>query len=491
MYQILYLVIIISQLSSQSPSIIPPCSEEGCVKLCCPSGSAFTSTEEYEDHGRCETEPRMERRCQPYQELPSWSTDWGQEEIFQCSNGGTLVPAEILYGPQEYYNISQEGTLSLYTDSYNYSDYCLVFTDIPDYYDYQEEEEMTGTTIRSLYSVCHVQEEERGRIFTGIFYPAAIFISDLFILITLCVYLYVRDLRKKIFGKITIGFLFNVFICYTFLGIHYSLDLFSHKELLDTVFCKVLGYIIQHSFLGFFFWMSAMAFNVAYTFSNSFTVKKSSSQMKSLFFNVCYAQGSALIITCVTIGMDFFGPCDYVLPNMGKFSCFLGSEFNPDSSFLTTSEFLYFYLVISIIMVSNLICFIITGASLISHWWQMKELQSSISNSGLKNHCGVVLKLFIIMGIPWIFDIISAVVSHAYGIGKSFEVRLTLDILNLLTGVLIFLVLVCKKKVVKSVKTQHLATGGTKPSLETRASNFSKSSVSSQSSVTSQISYGL
>ena len=41
-----------------------------------------------------------------------------------------------------------------------------------------------------------------------------------------------------------------------------------------------------------------------------------------------------------------------------------------------------------------------------------------------------------LLGIPWIFDIISAVVSHAYGIGKSFEVRLTLDILNLLTVIL-------------------------------------------------------
>ena len=36
-------------------------------------------------------------------------------------------------------------------------------------------------------------------------------------------------------------------------------------------------------------------------------------------------------------------------------------------------------------------------------------------------------------GIPWILDIISAVVGHAYGTGKSFEVRLTLDILNLVT----------------------------------------------------------
>ena len=61
----------------------------------------------------------------------------------------------------------------------------------------------------------------------------------------------------------------------------------------------------------------------------------------------------------------------------------------------------------------------------------------------------------------------------------------------LFQGVLIFFVLVCKKKVMKSLKTQHLTARGAKPSLETRASIFSKNSVSSQSSVSSQISYGL
>ena len=35
-----------------------------------------------------------------------------------------------------------------------------------------------------------------------------------------------------------------------------------------------------------------------------------------------------------------------------------------------------FYLIISIIMVTNIICFIITGTSLISHWAQMKDLNS-------------------------------------------------------------------------------------------------------------------
>ena len=37
------------------------------------------------------------------------------------------------------------------------------------------------------------------------------------------------------------------------------------------------------------------------------------------------------------------------------------------------------------------------------------------------------------IGIPWVFDVISAAVEHNDGSGESFGARLSLDILNLLT----------------------------------------------------------
>jgi len=51
----------------------------------------------------------------------------------------------------------------------------------------------------------------------------------------------------------------------------------------------------------------------------------------------------------------------------------------------------------------------------------------------LKDFKRLIIGNYFLSGIPWIFDIISAVVGHAYGNGKSFEIKLTLDILNLLT----------------------------------------------------------
>eukprot|EP00092_Neocalanus_flemingeri_P006162 GFUD01006633.1.p1 GENE.GFUD01006633.1~~GFUD01006633.1.p1 ORF type:complete len:527 (+),score=97.66 GFUD01006633.1:364-1944(+) len=488
-------VISLHPASSSTPS----CGGGVCINLCCPTDQAYTQAG-VSQGGRCEAEHKVERSCQPYQELPGWSPEWrsglsgkfglmGSEgERFVCQKGSQLLSAENLFGPQDF-RLSASGELNIELQGFNNnltehitfmpSDFCLMFTDIPDYYDYAEdgsgEENVTeeGDNIRALYSVCHKEEEENGREFTGIFYPAAIFISNFFVFITICVYLFVGNMRKNIFGKITIGFLLNVFICYTFLGVHYSLDLFSHKEILDTIFCKFLGYVIQHTFIGFFFWMSAMAFNITHTFTNPFSLKKSNNQFKSLLLNICYAQGCPLIITCVTAIMDFYGPCDSILPNMGKFTCFLGSEYNPETPFFMTPEFLYFYLIIATIMVSNIICFIITGTALISHWWQMRDLDSRVQNSDLKAQFGIVFKIFIIMGIPWTCDIISAAVGHAYGSGKSFEIRLLLDVLNLLTGVLIFLALVCKQQVMKSIKTRLTSSNSVKTVLSTKSSSSS------------------
>merc|ERR1712073_113181 len=60
-------------------------------------------------------------------------------------------------------------------------------------------------------------------------------------------------------------------------------------------------------------------------------------------------------------------------------------------------------------------------------------------------------KLFFIMGIPYVFDIVSTVIEYNYGKGDKFEYILTLDILNLLSGVIIFIVLCCKKVVVRKL----------------------------------------
>ena len=92
-----------------------------------------------------------------------------------------------------------------------------------------------------------------------------------------------------------------------------------------------------------------------------------------------YAQGVPLLISLVTAIIDNYGSCDYISPNMGRYTCFLGAEFSPDALFIFTPVFIYNYLIISIIMVSNLICFIKTGYILIYNWSSARNLKLGIT----------------------------------------------------------------------------------------------------------------
>lgn len=481
---------ILSLTIAQSKS--KDCANSVCINLCCPKGQLYTKHDLPEDSSNISesVRPVAAPVCSDYDEELDWSPDWGDggskevylygKEMFACQRG-ILVSAEVLFGSEDIQliksgelRISLEDfeTNSTQVFKYNTSDFCLAFTNIPDYFDYYYDEGSgleAGSVqatfpVRSTFSVCYEEEEEKGQEFTGIFYPIAIFISDFFILITICVYFFLHDLRTNLFGKITIGFLLNVFFCYLFIGIHYSLDLFRNKHLLDGGFCILLGYIIQHTLLGFFFWMSAMAIHITRTLSNYFEERKDSNLRRTLLLNICYAQGCPLFISIITALMDNLGdPHSSTLPNMGKFRCFLGSGYDIETLYHQTPEFLYSYLVITIIMITNVICFLITGASLFSHWWQMRGMAQGSINELFKTQFAILSKLFIIMGIPWTCDIISAAVDHAYGAEKSFEVRLMLDILNLLTGVFIFLFLVCKRTVLTSLRTQLAGQGGYSP----------------------------
>ena len=248
---------------------------------------------------------------------------------------------------------------------------------------------------------------------------------------------------SKKFGKLKLGFLLNVFFAFIFTGVHYCLNIKTNTHLLGEPICQILAYLTQYFFLAFFFWMSSMAINITWRFSNIMTASKE--KKGSLLVNTLYAQGVPLFISSITYLVDHYGTDQFIFPNMGKYSCFLGSPpGNEDSIFLKFPKFLYFYLIISLLMITNLICLIITGIVLVSTWKSLKLLQIN-----LKTQCVILLKIFMILGelcsnykrknfsfifsgIPWVTDVISGSLDHTYKESYS-EATLVLDIINLLT----------------------------------------------------------
>ena len=296
---------------------------------------------------------------------------------FQCSKKTQeVLLVEHLFGPVDVRLNETAGTLQLQVGNeslevlqYSSRDFCGVYSNI-----FSEE-------IFTSYMVCYDPEtpvETDQRMLTGILYPTAILISVVFILVTLIFYLTVGSLRKTLFSQITLGFLINVFICYLLLAIEYNFLLSEdYRDFRDSDTCKVFGYIIHHTFIAFFFWMSAMAFNIAKSLSAMKIVRNSKSSFKSFSMYFLYAQGVPILLTVFTVLMDVIKPKDAILPNVGEFSCFIGSEYMPGKSFFQSSEFVYSYLIILVIITFNIVCFSVTAFNLSRHWQAMKDIQTT------------------------------------------------------------------------------------------------------------------
>jgi len=338
------------------------------------------------------------------------------------------------------------------------------------------------------YMYCQKKEEpETGELFTRDFYPVALLISCFFLLLTLLVYGVESVLRSGLFGKLTMGFIINLFIGYLSLSI-ISLANFTA----ESKGCVLIGYITQYTFLSFFFWVNAITVFICYKCTRGKKTSPRPDRERRCFLKfLLYAQGSPLIIILITFLADRFGQqaacsngsivhsATASLPNMGVFSCFLGSQFSQDQSFFTKPEFIYFQFFLLLLNFINIICFTIT----VYKMSQIQNENSSIAQHNKKReNIFVALKLFIIMGIPWIFEFISSLLAHNHGSGSTFWIRIFLDLPNLFTGLLIFLVLVCKKKILISLLAKvkgaaHLSTNTVQWDSATRAwMSFSLSS---------------
>ena len=62
----------------------------------------------------------------------------------------------------------------------------------------------------------------------------------------------------------------------------------------------------------------------------------------------------------------------------------------------------------------------------------MRKIFYFSCSDGLLEHFTIIIKLSVIMGVPWILDVISAALQYSLG-SQIFSVRVALDILNLLT----------------------------------------------------------
>ena len=99
-----------------------------------------------------------------------------------------------------------------------------------------------------------------------------------FPVLTFVVYMLLPELRAPLFGKITMIFVFCLFLAYFSI----SIVSFGHWKLVNerpvgmdySPVCRILGFMVQFTYLQAFFWMNILSFDIYKTFCKVKLTKK-------------------------------------------------------------------------------------------------------------------------------------------------------------------------------------------------------------------------
>lgn len=297
-------------------------------------------------------------------------------------------------------------------------------------------------------------------------------ISCVFLFATLVVYVSVAELRDRTNGRCLISMVAAMLATYVSIAVNRESRDASDGE------CLTMGFIGHVCSLATFFWLNVMCFDMWSTLRSS---KQKYQSLKVFVFYSIYAWGSPLLIGFVGLILDLVEPPNVIRPNFVTMS---SCWFHGEAEFWT-----YFSGIILVLVVINLFFFIHVAITLARKLKQRQTLfdsnesRSSNANKKNKEQVWLFVRLFIVMGVVWVAEIVSAL--HR----GSCSYWVLTDILNSLQGVFIFAVAVCNKDNIKKIKhswksrytTVRSKVGtlrGTRPSETTnRAKRFTDLSV--------------
>lgn len=257
-------------------------------------------------------------------------------------------------------------------------------------------------------------------------------ISAIFLIATLAIYVILPELRE-LQDKAMMASVTTLAVSYTVLSIQHLWP----NETDDIVICIALGFILYFAFMSAFFWLNIVAFNVwRCVWFKNFRVKD-----QSLFYAYCVWGWGGPICFLIAALTTHLTPGDHLQPGFGDLSCWFSG---------TTQTWVYFYGPIAILLILNMTYLGMTSWRL---WHQYRDYTGSKLRV-LRFKCLLYIKLVLVMGITWIFELLS------FAIGARMdEFWIPTDLLNGLQGFIIFLLLVATRKRVRKLLAKKRPCG--------------------------------
>ncbi|XP_071053392.1 G-protein coupled receptor Mth2-like isoform X2 [Onthophagus taurus] len=265
--------------------------------------------------------------------------------------------------------------------------------------------------------------------------PVCGLISVLFMLLTILVYITLPQLRD-LQGKCILHTLAGLATAFL------SLAILQISPIANNSTCIFMAFLTYASFLLAFFWLNVVAFNVWKNIVKPNMLNKNDDFWHMIY--CVYAYGMTLVFVITTLSAHHVEG-DHIRPRFGEGSCFFNGE---------TATWAYFYGPITILLIINFILFMYSCAVL----WGGKQQLSTQNIRGAKYRCLMTMKLFLIMGLLWIFEVISYATQDKHEIlNKLWAVT---DYINTIQGILIFLLLVVfRKRALRGLASKYSCFG--------------------------------
>ncbi|XP_063697144.1 probable G-protein coupled receptor Mth-like 3 [Culicoides brevitarsis] len=274
------------------------------------------------------------------------------------------------------------------------------------------------------------------------FYVVGFVLSAIGFAMTIVVYLCFKQLHGNLHGKIVMCY--NACFLIAYLILLTTTFIYSHSDTFS-LRCRIFGYTLYFTFICGFVWSNILCFDIWLTI-----VKGATRNSKRFCFYFIYAKIVSGTLVTILYAARNTNLLPYKWrPTFAEDKCW----FDPVRD--STSFVLYFITPLGIMIAINSIFFVLTAI----HCNKVKREIMRVQKSSIREKrrrlfkvdraiVAMNLKLFTVMGVSWILEVISALDYKKH----YFVLWHLTDAFNAFLGVFVFLVFICKGRVFKLIK---------------------------------------
>ncbi|XP_052753341.1 G-protein coupled receptor Mth2-like [Galleria mellonella] len=268
----------------------------------------------------------------------------------------------------------------------------------------------------------------------GILVAIGMLVSSFFMILVIIVYAVLKELRN-LFGLVLMAYLGTFSLAFLTKAIQ-TLGLLQRT--INVTTCLYLEPFVYFGILSSFMWMNVMSFDIWRKFRETHCQRSNRRVLRKFIYYGLYAWLTPAVLVVAEVLIDHMDLSH--LPNFKKPSF-------DTCSFYPISKLIYLLSPIMVILIINMVLFCLTSFNM---WTIKKELRrfdrnETTKNKKNRNRFTLFLRLSLVMGTNWIFEILGAIVD----LPDWFENLV--DAYNVLVGVFIFFVFVFKTNIFRKI----------------------------------------